>query len=147
MLCEPARRRPHVAVPAFWSNQFGVNIKLVGVPSAADEVVVTQGSMASGRFVAAYGREGQVVAAVAFNQGRWLEYYQELIEQAAPFPPAIAVTDGPSPSAPVPAAFPDPAVVTHDSTAILTGYDPTERRVQWIPRRRATRTVPAQQRA
>jgi NADPH-dependent 2,4-dienoyl-CoA reductase/sulfur reductase-like enzyme len=147
MVCEPARRRPHVAVPAFWSSQFGVNIKLVGVPSAADEVVVTQGSMAAGRFVAAYGKDGQIVAAVTFNQGRWLEFYQGLIEQAAPFPPAVVVADRPSPSAPVPAAFPDPAVVTHDATAVLTGYDPTERRVQWVPRRRAPRRPPAHPRA
>ena len=43
MICAPADRRPHLAVPAFWSSQFGVNIKSVGVPSAADEVVITQG--------------------------------------------------------------------------------------------------------
>ena len=33
MVCPPADRRPHVSVPAFWSSQFGVNIKSVGVPS------------------------------------------------------------------------------------------------------------------
>jgi NADPH-dependent 2,4-dienoyl-CoA reductase/sulfur reductase-like enzyme len=147
MVCEPERRRPHVAVPAFWSTQFGVNIKLVGVPSAADEVVVTQGSMAGGRFAAAYGREGQIVAAVTFNHGRWIEFYQGLIEQAAPFPPVMAVADRPVSSAPVPAAFPDPAVVTRTATAILTGYDPNERRVQWVPRRLPPRAPPAHPRA
>ncbi len=64
MVCAPAERRPHLAVPAFWSSQFGVNIKSVGVPSAADAVVIAQGSLADGRFVAVYGREEQVVAAV-----------------------------------------------------------------------------------
>jgi 3-phenylpropionate/trans-cinnamate dioxygenase ferredoxin reductase component len=48
-------RRPHVAVPAFWSSQFGVNIKSVGVPTFSDQVVIAQGSVESRRFVAVYG--------------------------------------------------------------------------------------------
>ena len=89
MVCAPAERRPHVAVPAFWSSQFGVNIKSVGVPSAADTVVITQGKLSDTRFVAAYGKAGQLVAAVTFNHTLWLESYQRLIEQAAPFPPTM----------------------------------------------------------
>jgi len=50
MVCAPADRRPHLALPAFWSSQFGVNIKSVGVPSAADSVVITQGELAETRF-------------------------------------------------------------------------------------------------
>src|SRR6266849_5759223 len=133
MVCACAARRPHVAVPAFWSSQFGVNIKSIGVPSAADEVAITQGSLDDTRFVAAYGKAGRIVAAVAFNQAKWVECYQDLIEQAAPFPP-ISVADQPTPISPVPAAFPDPRVPTHDATVVLTGHDPCERRVQWIYR-------------
>jgi NADPH-dependent 2,4-dienoyl-CoA reductase/sulfur reductase-like enzyme len=135
MVCAPVDRRPHLAVPAFWSSQFGVNIKSVGVPSAANQVVIAQGSLAAGRFVAVYGKDGQVLAAVTFNQGRWIEFYQRLIEQAAPFPPELPVSDRPEPHAPVPVAFPDPTTVLHEATAILTGYDTDERRVEWIPRR------------
>jgi len=138
MVCASADRRPHVAVPAFWSSQFGVNIKSVGVPSAADAVVVTQGSLEDARFVAAYGKAGQLVAAVTFNHARWVEFYQRLIEQAAPFPPSFSIADQPTPSSPVPAAFPDPTVHIHEATVILTGYDPYERRVQYVPRHRAT---------
>jgi len=137
MVCAPAARRPHVAVPAFWSSQFGVNIKSVGVPAAAEDVVITQGALADACFVAAYGKAGQLVAAVTFDHNLWVEFYQRLIEQAAPFPPRFPVVDPPTPSSPVPAAFPDPRVPTHDATVILTGYDPNERRVQWIPRHRA----------
>jgi len=140
MICVPTDRRPHVAVPAFWSSQFGINIKSVGVPSAADSVVITQGELSAASFVAVYGKNGQMVAAVTFNQTRWIEFYQRLIEQAAPFPPEFLVADHPPSRAPVPAAFPDPRVVTHEATVVLTGYDPRERRVQWIPRRRETRT-------
>jgi 3-phenylpropionate/trans-cinnamate dioxygenase ferredoxin reductase subunit len=134
MICAPADRRPHVAVPAFWSNQFGVNIKSVGVPPAADEVVIAQGSLDDARFVAAYGKAGRMVAAVAFDQALWLEFYQRLIEQAAPFPPTMAAVNHPVVTAPIPVAFPDPRGPSFDATVVLTGHDPNERRVQWIPR-------------
>ena len=132
MICAPADRRPHVAVPAFWSSQFGVNIKSVGVPTAAEEVVITQGSLEDASCVAAYGKGGQLVAAVAFNQAKWVEFYQHLIEQAAPFPPKLAGVDPPPSTAAVPAAFPDPREPSHEATVVLTGYDPNEKRVQWI---------------
>ena len=134
MICAPAARCPHVAVPAFWSSQFGVNIKSVGVPSAAEEVMITQGELTSASFVAAYGKAGQLVAAVTFNHAKWLEFYQHLIEQAAPFPPRLPEALRSTPSSPVPAAFPDPRQPTHEATAVLTGHDPNERRVQWVPR-------------
>jgi NADPH-dependent 2,4-dienoyl-CoA reductase/sulfur reductase-like enzyme len=132
MVCPPAERRPHVTVPAFWSSQFGVNIKSVGVPSDAEEVVITQGSLDDARCVAAYGKAGQLVAAVTFNQAMWLEFYQHLIEQAAPFPPKLPGVAQPPSTAPLPAAFPDPREPSHEATVVLTGYDPNERRVQWI---------------
>jgi len=137
MICAPAQRRPHVSVPAFWSSQFGVNIKSVGVPTGADEVAIIQGSLDEARCVVAYGKEGRLVAAVAFNQAKWLEAYQRLIEQAAPFPPNLPGVDQPASTAPLPAAFPDPRELTHEATVILTGYDPNEQRVQWIPRQHA----------
>jgi NADPH-dependent 2,4-dienoyl-CoA reductase/sulfur reductase-like enzyme len=138
MICAPADRRPHVAVPTFWSSQFGVNIKSVGVPPAGDKVVVTQGSLDDAHFVAAYGsKAGQVVAAVAFDQGKWLEYYRRLIESAAPFPPARPVHKQARLSSPVSARFPDPHEPRYDATVILTGYDPNEQRVEWVPRQHA----------
>jgi NADPH-dependent 2,4-dienoyl-CoA reductase/sulfur reductase-like enzyme len=132
MVCAPADRRPHVAVPAFWSSQFGINIKSVGVPTAAEEVTITQGSLEEACCVAAYGKEGQLVAAVTFNQAKWVEFYQRLIEQAAPFPPKLSGVDQPPSTAPLPAAFPDPREPSHEATVVLTGYDPNEQRVQWI---------------
>jgi NADPH-dependent 2,4-dienoyl-CoA reductase/sulfur reductase-like enzyme len=146
MICAPPQRRPHLAIPAFWSSQFGVNIKSVGVPSAADEVVVTQGSLAEARFVAVYGKEGRVVAAVAFNQGKSIEFYERLIAQAAPFPPDLAIADRSAPSAPVPITFRGPRGFTEEATAILTGYDPNEQRVEWVPRRRVEKPAATAQR-
>jgi NADPH-dependent 2,4-dienoyl-CoA reductase/sulfur reductase-like enzyme len=134
MICATTSRLPHVAVPTFWSSQFGVNIKSVGVPSAAEEVTITQGSLDEASFVAAYGKAGQLVAAVAFNQAKWMEFYQHLIEQAAAFPLKLPGALHPIPNPPVPATFPDPRQLTHEATVILTGHDPNERRVQWLPR-------------
>ncbi len=134
MICAPTDRRPHVAVPTFWSSQFGVNIKSVGVPTDADEVLITQGSLDDARFVAAYGKDGRVVAAVAFDEAKWLEYYQRLIEQAAPFPPDPRGVDQPPSAAPVPAEFPEPQGRFREATVVLTGHDPNEQRVEWIPR-------------
>lgn len=134
MVCASTRRRPHLAVPEFWSSQFGVNIKSVGVPSAADEVTIVQGSLEEGRFVAAYGREGQIVAAVSFDHGRWMEFYERLIEQAAEFPLEMATGEGRPLEPALPAGFPEAAVVRQHATAILTGHDPDTRRVKLVPR-------------
>src|SRR5262249_26853191 len=137
MICAPANRRPHVAVPAFWSGQFGVNIKSVGVPPAAEEIVITQGSLDDDepRFVAAYGtKDGRVVAAVAFNQAKWLGYHQRLSGRAAPSPSPCPVGKSSGLSSPVPAGFPDPREPRFDATVVLTGHDPNEQRVAWRPR-------------
>jgi NADPH-dependent 2,4-dienoyl-CoA reductase/sulfur reductase-like enzyme len=118
-------RWPHLALPVFWSTQFGIEIKSVGVPACADEVVVTQGSADDRRFVAAYGRRGRIIAAVSFDQGMWLEFCAGLIEQAAPFPPRFGTVDQPPARQPVPAEIPK---AQHDqATVVLTGHEPSER--------------------
>ncbi|MEU2304152.1 hypothetical protein [Streptomyces misionensis] len=45
MNLEP-RYRPHLLLRGFWSGQFGVNIKSVGVPPFGDAIAFTQGSVA-----------------------------------------------------------------------------------------------------
>jgi NADPH-dependent 2,4-dienoyl-CoA reductase/sulfur reductase-like enzyme len=130
MISQEADRRPHVSVPWFWSIQFEVNIKSVGVPTLADQVVITQGSTDERRFAAAYGMNGQVVAAVTFNAGRYLEYYERLIESAAPFPPDLSNVDQATGDDPVPADFPPPSALTNRPTVVLTGHSPTAMSVQ-----------------
>jgi 3-phenylpropionate/trans-cinnamate dioxygenase ferredoxin reductase subunit len=120
-------RWPHLPLPAFWSAQFGVNIKSVGVCPFGKEIVFTQGSIKERRFAAAYGRRGRIVAAVTFNHGKWLEYYAAQIERSAPFPPPPPGYDRPRKTKPVPAEFPDPHVPTSLPDVVLTGHDPTER--------------------
>src|SRR5258708_7559385 len=107
-------------------------------PRGAGEVGARQGWLDEARFFAAYGQGGQLVAAVTFDHNLWVEFYQRLIAQAAPFPPTMHGVEQPAPSSPVSAAFPDPRVPTYDATGILTGHDPNEQRVQWITRHHAT---------
>ncbi|HKS45010.1 MAG TPA: FAD-dependent oxidoreductase [Amycolatopsis sp.] len=134
MLHAGSARRPHLWMPAFWSTQFGVTIKSVGVPSMADELVVTQGSLAERRFMAAYGHRGRVIAAVGFDQAKWMGFYQQLIEKGAPFPPGFpAVDQRPERLRPIPAEFPDPTLPSHSPTVTLTGHSPSERRVLFTP--------------
>jgi 3-phenylpropionate/trans-cinnamate dioxygenase ferredoxin reductase component len=105
MLCAARDRRAHTALPSFWSHQLGVNVKSIGLPAYADSVVVTQGSVEERRFVAAYGRQGRLVAAVAFDQARWLPAYRALIEESAPFPPDLRAADRPIGACVQPAGF------------------------------------------
>ena len=97
MLHGESERRPYLHVPTFWSFQFGVSIKSVGVPPLGEEVVIVQGSTDERRFVALYGHHGRTVAAVTFDQGKWLEFYLDQIERAAPFPPQYRNVAQPEP--------------------------------------------------
>ncbi|WP_328890731.1 NAD(P)/FAD-dependent oxidoreductase [Streptomyces sp. NBC_00316] len=117
-------RRPHLTVPAFWSSQFGLNIKSVGVPTFSDQVVIAQGSVREGRFVAVYGYRGRITAAVSVNRAKWLEHYEYLIESAAPFPPGPGAADRPGPPVPVPSDVPSPRLLSHGPTVALTGHLP-----------------------
>jgi NADPH-dependent 2,4-dienoyl-CoA reductase/sulfur reductase-like enzyme/ferredoxin len=132
MISSQTDRWPHLSVPAFWSTQFGTEIKSVGVPSIADEVVVSQGSVADRRFVATYGYKGRIVGAVTFDHSRWLEFYERLIERAAPFPPTFRTVDLPAEIRPIPAGFPDRPIPTQDATVVVTGHDPSERRATLV---------------
>ncbi len=134
MLSGQGRRWPHLSLPVFWSGQFGVDIKSVGVPTFSDEVVIAQGSVAERRFVAVYGRRGRITAAVTFDQAMWLEFYAGLIERAAPFPPRFRTVDGDGATHPVPSEVPDQIDATHGATVVVTGHDPAERRVRLVTR-------------
>ncbi|MFI9272908.1 NAD(P)/FAD-dependent oxidoreductase [Kitasatospora sp. NPDC052896] len=96
LMHDPRDHRSHQPLPAFWSNQFGINLKCVGLPAIADQLVVTQGSLEQRKFVAAYGCRGRLVAAVAVDSPRVLDGYAALIEAGAPFPPVLNAPDGPA---------------------------------------------------
>jgi NADPH-dependent 2,4-dienoyl-CoA reductase/sulfur reductase-like enzyme len=132
MVCAPADRWPHLAVPTFWSTQFGTSIKSVGVPTSGDDVVIAQGSVAERRFVAVYGHEGRITAAVGLDHAKWLESYQRMIDAAAPFPPRPRTVDRPEVMSPVPAEIPDRRAGAPEATVVVTGDEPGERHAEWV---------------
>ena len=95
MLAGPEDQRPYAHLPAFWSSQFGLNIKLVGLTAGADAVAVVQGSRESRRFLAVYGQGGRTVAALSVDQARWLPAYAQAVSAGSPFPPILDATDQP----------------------------------------------------
>jgi 3-phenylpropionate/trans-cinnamate dioxygenase ferredoxin reductase subunit len=130
MICDDPDRRAHVSVPAFWSVQFGTNIKSVGVPTLADQILVTQGSAKEGRFAAAYTEGDRMVAAVTFNHGRFLEYYRHLIERAAPAPAPVGEAEGNVGEDP---RFPDPGTPYELPTVVVSGRSPTSMEARRAP--------------
>ncbi|MGC2654573.1 MAG: FAD-dependent oxidoreductase [Mycobacterium sp.] len=136
MVCDEVDRWAHLLIPQFWSGQFGVNIKSVGVPSFGDEIVFTQGSVKQRRFAAAYGRRGRIVGAVTFNHGKWIDFYRDEIARSGPFPPPPPGFDFPEDRRVMPADFPPRGVPTETPDVVLTGHDPSERRVEFRPRQR-----------
>ncbi|MGH9090508.1 MAG: FAD-dependent oxidoreductase, partial [Acidimicrobiales bacterium] len=126
MVRQDQDRQAQLAVPTFWSLQFGVTIKTVGVPGLGDEVCVVQGDPAEHRFAAAYTAGGRIVGAVTFDHGRWLQRYRDLVAERAPLPP-------PAPSAagqvPAPAGFDHPEGLSHMPDIVITGHDPVHHAV------------------
>ena len=78
MVCEPT---PYAELPWFWSDQFDLNLQLVGAPTTWDRLV-TRGDPATGRCVVFYMEGASVVGATAFNQGREMRPCRRLIETA-----------------------------------------------------------------
>jgi NADPH-dependent 2,4-dienoyl-CoA reductase/sulfur reductase-like enzyme len=87
--------RIHQHLPEFWSSQFGLNIKCVGLADRAQETAIVQGSVEERRFLAVFGRNGRTIAALSVNSARWLPAYRALIEEGAPFPPIQSAVDQP----------------------------------------------------
>jgi 3-phenylpropionate/trans-cinnamate dioxygenase ferredoxin reductase component len=85
-LLEGAGAPPFAPTPYFWSDQFGVKIQFVGETLAGDEVAVIEGDPAEDRFVAAYGREGRLVAALGVRRPARVLALQALIGAGAAFP-------------------------------------------------------------
>jgi NADPH-dependent 2,4-dienoyl-CoA reductase/sulfur reductase-like enzyme len=134
MVCDEVDRWAHLLIPQFWSGQFGVNIKSVGVPSFGDEIVFMQGSVKQRRFAAAYGRRGRIVGAVTFNHAKWIDYYRDQIARSGPFPPPPPGFDFPEDMRVMPAEFPPHGVPTEAPDVVLTGHHPSERRAEFHPR-------------
>ncbi len=84
---------------------------MIGLPGPDDEVVVVDGSVEEGKFVALYRRGDRLRAALAFSRPRQLMAYRPLLAAGASFDEALAVTRvlRRDPTGPARAGLPRPA--------------------------------------
>jgi 3-phenylpropionate/trans-cinnamate dioxygenase ferredoxin reductase subunit len=69
----------YAELPWFWSDQFDLNLQVVGAPETWDRLVL-RGDPDSGRCVVFYMVGARVVGATTFNQGREMRACRQLIE-------------------------------------------------------------------
>lgn len=89
ILAGPGQGNPFYGSNYFWSDQYGVRIQFVGDCSAADEVVVLDGSVDDRKFLAVYRRNDVAVAALAMNMPRLLMKSKLLIERRGSWAEAL----------------------------------------------------------
>ena len=79
--------QPYAEVPWFWSDQYDVNIQLIGLPQRWDRAVM-RGTRESGAFLVAYFDGPALVGAAAFNAGRDLRFVRRMMQQRIAVEPA-----------------------------------------------------------
>ena len=73
---------PYGPVPFFWSDQLDQRIQFLGRSSPDDDVVIAAGSVAEGKLLALYGRNGRLHGAFGLNAPRWvMPMRKQLLEQ------------------------------------------------------------------
>lgn len=80
-------------VPWFWSDQHDVRIQVAGRPSLPHEggdFAVVGGAVGDDRFVALYGRDGQVTGAIGWNWPAKAVRYRMALEQGLGWDDAVA---------------------------------------------------------
>lgn len=70
---------PYGDVPWFWSDQYDVNLQLIGLPEDWDETII-RGDETSGAFIHIYRTDGLIVGAVAVNNGRDLRDIKRMMQ-------------------------------------------------------------------
>jgi NADPH-dependent 2,4-dienoyl-CoA reductase/sulfur reductase-like enzyme len=90
LLADDDATEPFAPVPFVWSDQYDVKIQVAGHVRGDDRVEVVDGSIDDRRFVAAVGRAGRLVGAVAFSRPRVLMKYRHLIAERTSFEDALA---------------------------------------------------------
>ena len=81
---------PYAPLPFFWSDQFEHRIQFLGRASADDEVQVVAGSVADGKFLTLFGRDGRLHGALGVNAPRWVMPTRKLFLEHATWDDALA---------------------------------------------------------
>lgn len=105
LLAPPEERKPYIAVPYFWSDQYDVKIQAVGLPARAERMRLLEASPDGEKAVLGGERDGRLVAAVGFNAARRLAFYRSRLAAMPPLEDVVAAV------AADPKALGEPAVV------------------------------------
>jgi NADPH-dependent 2,4-dienoyl-CoA reductase/sulfur reductase-like enzyme len=84
LLSAPEERKPFVAVPTFWSDQYDVKIKSAGYLAGADSYKVVEEDPDKPSLVVEAYRGGELIGAVVFNKNRSIIQYQRTLADALP---------------------------------------------------------------
>jgi NADPH-dependent 2,4-dienoyl-CoA reductase/sulfur reductase-like enzyme len=77
----------YAEVPWFWSDQFGVNLQIAGIPEADDEVI-RHGTLGEGPVLFFHLRGGKLVAAIGIDSARDIRFAKEIIALGGKVTPA-----------------------------------------------------------
>lgn len=83
---EPVEFAP---IPYVWTDQFDLRIAIAGEVREGDEMWIGHGRLEEDRFLALFGREGRLVAAVGFKRPRQLNASRRMIAEGLSFAEAI----------------------------------------------------------
>lgn len=89
LLASPGEQKSVSEVPYVWSDQHGVKIQVLGLPSADAEVLVVAGDPGEHAFLALLARDGVVVGAVAMAMPAPLMRCRALVVGAIPLEDAL----------------------------------------------------------
>ncbi len=78
---------PYAEIPWFWSDQYDVNIQLIGLPADWDRTV-TRGERAENRFIEFYLKDGRIEGAAAINNPRDIRFARRLMQAGKVLDPA-----------------------------------------------------------
>ncbi len=77
-------------IPYVWTDQFDLRIAIAGEIREGDQMQVCHGKLDEDRFLALFGRDGRLVAAVGFRRPRQLNACRKKIAERVSFVDAIA---------------------------------------------------------
>ena len=77
---------PYAEVPWFWSDQYDVNVQLVGLPREWDRIA-RRGAGAGGSFLVCYFKGGRLDGAGGINSGRDVKLVRRLMQTNVPVDP------------------------------------------------------------
>lgn len=80
----------HAPIPYVWTDQFDLRIAIVGEIREGDEMRVCRGRIEEERFIALFGRDDRLVAAVGFKRPRELNACRKAIAAGTSFAQALA---------------------------------------------------------